>query len=123
LTRSAKANFNLGSTIVVRTSVNEATRNALSCVARGFTGETNNLVLESPCTASGGTSPSIVFKESFLGPLAASAPFVDVYSGHDQQHFAYLAKNVNGRSGEIWDLFYCQSCSGNKWRLQQLAGG
>ena len=56
------------------------------------------------------------------GPPAASAPFVDVYAGHDQQHFAWLATNENGRNGEIWDAFYCSGCSGNKWRIQQISG-
>jgi hypothetical protein len=51
------------------------------------------------------------------GPPAVSGPFVDTYTEHDQQHFAYLAAN-----GEIWDAFYCPGCSGEKWRLQQLSG-
>jgi hypothetical protein len=55
-------------------------------------------------------------------PQAASAPFVNVYSGHDQQHFAYLATNEDGRNGEIWDVYYCPGCSGNKWQSQRIAG-
>src|SRR5262249_36069769 len=49
------------------------------------------------------------------GPPASGGPFVNVYSGHDQQHFGYLAAN-----GEIWDAFFCPGCSGNKWQLQQI---
>ena len=48
-------------------------------------------------------------------PAAFTLPFVDVYSGNDQQHFAYLATD-----GEIWDAFYCPGCSGNPWRSQQI---
>jgi hypothetical protein len=55
-------------------------------------------------------------------PPAASGPFVNVFSGHDQQHFAYLATNQNGRNGEIWDAFYCPGCSGGKWQKQKING-
>jgi hypothetical protein len=49
------------------------------------------------------------------GPAAAAAPFVNVYSGHDQQHFAFRTAD-----GSIWDAFFCPQCSGDKWRLQPL---
>ena len=49
------------------------------------------------------------------GPAADDSPFVDTYAEHDQQHFAYRAKD-----GGIWDSFYCPQCSGNQWRLQQI---
>jgi rubredoxin len=119
----SQANFNLGSTLVVKTSIVDGTMNAPACVPGGTTGETNNLVLEGTCSTNGGASPAIVFTESFVGPPAASGPFVNVYSGHDQQHFAYLAKNVNGRNGEIWDLFYCPGCSDQVWQLQKINDG
>jgi hypothetical protein len=119
----SKANFNLGSTLVVKTSIVDGTTTAPACPPGGTTGETNNLVLDPPCTATGGASPAIVFTESFLGPLAASTPFVDVYSGHDQQHFAYLAKDANGHGGEIWDIFYCPGCSDQVWQLQKINSG
>jgi hypothetical protein len=62
---SSQANFNNGATLVVRTSVNNGTtRAAPSCVSEGFTGETNNLTLASPCSVSGGVSPAIVFTEN-----------------------------------------------------------
>jgi len=60
----SQAIFNAGSTITVRTSVNNGTTNTPTCVQQGFTGETNNLTLVSPCCAFGGTSPAIVFTES-----------------------------------------------------------
>ena len=63
-----QAAFNSGSTIVVRTSVNSGTTSAPSCVADGFTGETNNLTLVStPAVVSGSALPSIVFTESNAG--------------------------------------------------------
>jgi len=39
------ANFNTGSTLVVRIAINSGTLSAPSCIADGFTGETNNLTL------------------------------------------------------------------------------
>jgi hypothetical protein len=52
------------------------------------------------------------------GPAAAAAPFVNEYSGHDQQHFAYRTTD-----GAIWDAFYCAGCNGGQWRLQQINCG
>ena len=49
-------------------------------------------------------------------PAAVAAPFVSVFSGHDQQHFAFRTLD-----GGIWDSFYCPGCSGAKWRLQEIS--
>jgi hypothetical protein len=112
-----QAGFNLGSTVVVRTSIVDGTTNAPSCVTTGTTGETNNLTLVGSCTSAGGTSPSIVFTERFLGPAAARQPlFVDDY--HDQQHFTYLAAN-----GEVWDAYSCPGCDDASWHLQKIDAG
>ena len=46
-----QAVFNSGSTIVVRTSVDDGTTNAPTCVNQSFTGETNSLDLVNPCSA------------------------------------------------------------------------
>ena len=64
---ASAATFNTGSTIVVKTTVDDGTANAPSCAAECFTGETNNLTLvTSPkaCCPVGGSSPAIVFLES-----------------------------------------------------------
>src|ERR1700733_3553578 len=115
-----EAGFNIGSTITVRTSINDGTSNAPMCVPTSTTsdstGETNNLSIVGPCTAAGGASPSISFTESFLGPAAAFQPlFVSDY--HDQQHFTYLDTN-----GEVWDAYSCPDCDDAPWRLQQING-
>lgn len=62
---SDAANFNSGSTIVVRTSVGSGTALAPSCDQASFTGESNNLTLVQlmPPVAHTGI-PSLVFKES-----------------------------------------------------------
>ncbi|MGO9605684.1 MAG: hypothetical protein ACLQAT_20250 [Candidatus Binataceae bacterium] len=64
---SSEANFNVGSTIVVRTRVEDGNTNAPSCVDEGFTAETNSTTLATTCCATGGTSPAIWFKESDPG--------------------------------------------------------
>jgi hypothetical protein len=71
---STESTFNAGSTIIVRTSVDNGTTNPPSCVQEGFTGETNSLTMtpaqppapSSPpvCCPYGGASPSIEFAQS-----------------------------------------------------------
>jgi hypothetical protein len=62
---SSQANFNDGSTLVVRTSVNNGSIIAPSCMSGGFTGETNNLnLVGTPAVEPQGTLPAIVFTES-----------------------------------------------------------
>jgi len=112
----SEAYFNLGSTFVVRTTVNDGTTNAPLCDMLSFTAETNNLFLAPiPCSANGGPSPAIVFTESFFGRQSEISPFINTYALHDQQHFAY-----RGHNGEIWDLFYCPNCSNAGWQLQNI---
>jgi hypothetical protein len=62
---SDAANFNTGSTLVVRTSVASGTALAPTCGQQSFTGESNNLTLVdlTPPVSHSGT-PSLVFKES-----------------------------------------------------------
>jgi hypothetical protein len=62
---------------------------------------------------------------STSGPPAASAPFLNVFSGHNQQHFVYLGTAVGaaGPSGQIWDAYYCPSCTPNPWVLQTINCG
>ena len=67
-----EANFNSGSTIVVRASVDYGNTNAPSCLAQGFTGETNNLSFANAPTAQPNTYPAVVFTESSAG--GASSP-------------------------------------------------
>jgi hypothetical protein len=49
------------------------------------------------------------------GPPAAAAPSIDVYLGHDQQHFAY-----RDATGNMWDAFACPGCSDGYWQLQKI---
>ena len=111
-----QAAFNIGSSISVRTSIDDGTTNAPTCVNESETAETNNLTLVGSCAAVGGASPSIAFAESFLGPAAALQPLF-VSDFHNQQHFAYLVAN-----GQVWDAYSCPDCDDAPWRLQQING-
>jgi hypothetical protein len=60
----SRANFNSGSSVTVKIALTDGSTAAPACVAgAGSTGETNNLNL-GPCTASGGSTPSVQFTES-----------------------------------------------------------
>ena len=61
---STAATFNAGSNLIVRTSVTDGTQNAPACQGDGYTGETNNLTLVTPCCPYAGAKPAIVFDES-----------------------------------------------------------
>ena len=111
-----RAGFNPGSTIVVRLSVDNGATTAPSCVVQSFTAETNNLNLQSLCSANAGAPPAIVFTERFVGPPADSAPFVNEFWPYDQQHFAYVS------NAEIWDLYFCPGCD-TDWQLQKINNG
>jgi hypothetical protein len=95
----SQANFNSGSTIVVRTSVDHGSPNAPSCYGGGFTGETNNLSFANAPTAERGTSPAIVFTESSAGTASACASATSVASGAltDTHDF-----NGDGKSDILW---------------------
>lgn len=66
---STPTSTNPGTTIVVKTSVDDGTTNAPSCRNNSFTGETNNLNLVT-CCPYGGASPNIQFMETDAGHTA-----------------------------------------------------
>ncbi|HEY6577735.1 MAG TPA: hypothetical protein VIY09_00305 [Rhizomicrobium sp.] len=60
----SEAVFNAGTSLTVGIDLTDGTTNAPTCKSDdGATGETNNLNLGT-CTASGGNTPSVSFKES-----------------------------------------------------------
>lgn len=61
---ASQANFNDGSTIVVRTTVHNGTTNAPACVLAGYTSETNNLTMVETPAITAGPSPRIESKQS-----------------------------------------------------------
>ncbi|MDR0458304.1 MAG: hypothetical protein LBH10_04650 [Burkholderiaceae bacterium] len=56
-------NFNSGSSLTVRTRVDNGTTNTPTCSSTGTTGESSNLNFNSPCCPYGGGEPSIAFVE------------------------------------------------------------
>ena len=99
---ASQANFNSGSTIVVRTSVNYGSLIAPSCLGQGFTGETNNLNFATPPAAIKGTFPATLFTESSAGGApSACASATDVAGtgtlGSNTHDF-----NGDGKSDILW---------------------
>jgi hypothetical protein len=74
---SSQAVFSGGTTIVVKTTIDDGTANPPACLQQSFTGETNNLNLADTtgsstlvCCPYGGASPNIQFMETNAGHTA-----------------------------------------------------
>ncbi len=100
----SQANFNSGSTIVVRTSVDYGSNNAPACAAEGFTGETNNLNFGTPPTAISETFPAVVFTESTSGSAPSPcASATEVGGGGSGSNPASTHDfNGDGMSDVLW---------------------
>ncbi len=102
----SQANFNSGSTLVVRTSVNYGSLNAPSCLGEGFTGETNNLNFATPPTAVQKTLPAIVFTESSSGNASSACGSATAVSGSMASGDDAMADthdfNGDGKSDILW---------------------
>ena len=68
----SEANFSAGTTMNVRTTVENGTELAPSCVFEGFTGETNNLNLVATPAIAAGPNPAIVSEQSNIVNTARS---------------------------------------------------
>jgi hypothetical protein len=71
---SSTANFNAGSTMVVRTAITDGTANAPNCINGSTTAEMNNLSLVPPCCQVAGAEPAIVFTESNVAGAMSTCP-------------------------------------------------
>jgi hypothetical protein len=69
---SGQANFNAGATIVPRVRVIYGGTAAPTCVAQGFTGETNNLNFGTTAPAISGLGPALFFTETSTGNATAN---------------------------------------------------
>ena len=97
------ANFNSGSTIVVRTSVNSGSKTALSCSGQGFTGETNNLSFASAPSAQIRSLPAVVFKESSAGGAASACASATTVPGTNENALTDTHDfNGDGYSDILW---------------------
>jgi hypothetical protein len=73
----SEANFNPGSSLIVRTAVVDGTGLAPACSLAGFTAETNNLSLEQPtacCSPRGASPPAIQVYESNVPGATSPCP-------------------------------------------------
>ena len=98
----SQANFNTGSTIVVRTSVNYGTLNAPSCLGQGFTGETNNLNFAAPPAAIHGTFPAILFTENSAGGAPSACASATGVAGTQTKLAQTHDFNDDGKSDIAW---------------------
>jgi len=64
---NAQTNFSAGTTVVTRTRVINGTNNPPTCVAQGFTAETNNLSFGPAAPAASGAGPAVIFTASSAG--------------------------------------------------------
>ena len=103
---ASQADFNTGSTIVVRTSVNYGSLNAPSCLGQGFTGETNNLNFAAPPAAKQGILPAILFTESSAGGAPSACASATGVAGTQTLGSDKLAQthdfNGDGKSDILW---------------------
>ena len=100
---SSQANFNSGSSLVVRTAVsNNGITGVPSCDGQGFTGETNNLNFAGAPGPSKEFYPAVLFTESSSGsagsPCAAATEVGSFYAGLTATHDF----NGDGYSDILW---------------------
>ena len=68
----AQANFNAGAQVNARTQIFYGGNAPPNCLARGTTGETNNLSFGPAAPAATGPGPAVIFQESIAGGAAAN---------------------------------------------------
>ena len=96
-----QANFNAGSTIIVRLGVSSGSATAPTCGSNGFTGETNNLFFVAAGTPpSSGRLPAIVFTESSTPsatlPCDAVSPVVATAFNFNHVVYSYcIGESIN----------------------------
>jgi len=112
---SSQANFSNGSTIVVKTSVDDRSLDTPTCVTESFTGETDNLTLVPPCCPYGGASPAIEFLES-----NAASPAATCFSS-GLQAFTTLA-SFNGTGGANPYAGLVQATNGDLYGTTEAGG-
>jgi len=97
----SQANFNSGSTIVVRTSVDSGTLSAPSCDGQGFTGETNNLSFGGAPSAEPGSLPAVVFTESSAGGAPSACASANTVGSSAVLH-DFVDFSSDNKSDVLW---------------------
>jgi hypothetical protein len=108
----SQANFIKGTILLVRTEVANGKVVPPSCVAGGFTGETNNLNFGGAPVASRGLYPAVVFAETTLGGSSPCEAATEVSSATIAGSHDF---NADGHSDILW-----RDTSGNMaiWEMQ-----
>jgi len=81
---SAKANFNAGAAMTLRTRIFYGGTAAPTCTVQGFTGETNNLSFGPTAPTASQPGPAVIFRQSTAGGLTGCAAAVTVGDTHLQ---------------------------------------
>jgi uncharacterized repeat protein (TIGR01451 family) len=79
---SSQANFGPGTTVVTRTRVINGTTAAPTCVAQGFTGETNNLSFGPTAPVKSPPGPAVIFTTSSAGGSASNCAAATTLGGN-----------------------------------------
>ena len=69
---NAQANFSAGTSIIPRITLNDGSQQAPTCLAVGFTGETNNLSFGPSAPAATGAGPALLFSQSSAGGASSN---------------------------------------------------
>jgi FG-GAP-like repeat len=94
----SQANFNSGSTLVVRTNAASGTIVAPTCYGGGFTGETNNLNFDTAPAAQREPLPAVVFTESSGGTVSPACSSASLLAGI----VAVADFDGDGKSDVLW---------------------
>jgi hypothetical protein len=117
----SEAVFNTGSVITLNVAAQYGSTTAPTCAAgAGTTGETNNLNLL-PCSATGGTTPSIQFTESngpILSVTSSALIFLSQQGGSAQSQSVQLG----GTTGVAWQAMVATSTGGGWLSVQPGTG-
>jgi hypothetical protein len=124
----SEAQFGTGTTIVVRTSVDSGTTSAPSCLAKSWTGETNNLSFgTAPVAPTPGAFPAIVFTESSTGSApSACASATSIGDTHlttfDGLHYDFQASGdfVLAEAGSDFIVQTRQESGAPTWPLASV---
>src|SRR5262252_3422084 len=108
------ANFNTGSTLVVRTAITDGTGNAPTCIDDDSpSGEKNNLNMISPCCTVAGAEPAIVFTESNADGAMSTCPPGSCTAGQKVLADTILSSGANcGGSSADFDFGQASCDSG-----------
>lgn len=115
---SSQTNFSNPTSVTVRTNVSYGSPNPPSCVAQGFTAETNNLNFGSPPAATTNGTPAVIFTESSAG--GAPSPCASAVSVGDTHLLTFAGTKYDFQA--TGDFILAQSGPGFLVETRQVVG-